>query len=102
MNQTRQNEDVKNQNLHTNEVLRQLTSKVYTMATHNKMLETQISQVGQQQASTSALTGTFQGQPKLNPKEQINVVRHQRDKKMEPTNKKNDEQKAEKVTKDHM
>ncbi|PNX66720.1 hypothetical protein L195_g055243 [Trifolium pratense] len=38
------------------------------------MLETQISQVAQQQASTSAPAGTFPGQPQQNPKGQANAI----------------------------
>lgn len=36
MTQTHQYKDYKNQNLHTNDVLRKLASKVDIMATHNK------------------------------------------------------------------
>jgi hypothetical protein len=52
-----------NQNIHTSEQIKQLTSKLDVLATHNRMLETQISQVAQQQASTSTPAGTFPGQP---------------------------------------
>lgn len=45
--QTRQNEDLSDQNLHTSEVLMQLTTMVESLATHNKALETRISQVTQ-------------------------------------------------------
>lgn len=37
--QTRQNNDFRNQNLHTNEELRQLATKIENLDTHNKMLE---------------------------------------------------------------
>lgn len=40
--QTRQNKDFKSQNFNTNEELIYLASKVDDMATHNKILETQI------------------------------------------------------------
>jgi cell division protein FtsB len=63
-----------NQNIHTSEQIKQLTSKLDVLATHNRMLETQISQVAQHQASTSAPAGTFPGQPQQNPKEQANAV----------------------------
>lgn len=43
--QTRKNEEFKNQNLHTNEVLIQLTSKVASISNHNKMLKNQIFKV---------------------------------------------------------
>ncbi|KAK2368342.1 hypothetical protein QL285_081543 [Trifolium repens] len=61
--QTQTNKEVLNQNIHTSEQIKQLTSKLDILATHNKMPETQISQVAQQQASTSAPVGTFHGQP---------------------------------------
>ncbi|MCI89355.1 hypothetical protein A2U01_0110643, partial [Trifolium medium] len=38
------------------------------------MLETQISQVAQQQASAAAPAGTFPGQPQPNPKGHVNAV----------------------------
>ena len=63
-----------NQNVHTNELIKQLAHKVDSMATHNKMLETQISQVAQQQAATAAPAGTFPGQPQPNPKGHVNAV----------------------------
>lgn len=43
--QTQQNKELMNQNVHTNELVKQLAKKVDAMAAHNKMLETQISQV---------------------------------------------------------
>lgn len=46
--QSLHNKEFTNQNVHTNELIKQLTSKVDSMATNNKMLETQISQVAQQ------------------------------------------------------
>lgn len=45
LSQTQQNNEFMNQNIHTNELLKQLANKVEAMSTHNKMLETQISQV---------------------------------------------------------
>lgn len=44
------------------------------LATHNKMLETQISQVAQQQATTIIAAGTFPSQPQPNPKGQANDI----------------------------
>jgi small-conductance mechanosensitive channel len=61
-------------NEQTSVKIKQLTSKLDVLATHNRMLETQISQVAQHQASTSAPAGTFPGQPQQNPKEQANAV----------------------------
>lgn len=43
MMQTRENYEFRNQNLLTNETLRKLTTNVNNVATHNQMLETQIS-----------------------------------------------------------
>jgi cell shape-determining protein MreC len=79
--QAQTNKDFLNQNLHTNEQfkhtneqIKQLTSKLDILATHNRMLETQISQVAQQQASTSAPAGIFPGQPEQNPKGHVNAI----------------------------
>ena len=72
--QAQTNKDFLNQNIHTSEQLKQLASKVDALATHNKMLETQISQVAQHQASTAAPAGTFPGQPQPNPKGHANAV----------------------------
>ncbi|XP_039687866.1 uncharacterized protein [Medicago truncatula] len=74
LTQTQQNKEFMNQNVHTNELIKQLAHKVDSMATHNKMLETQVSQVAQQQAATAAPTGTFPGQPQPNPKGHVNAV----------------------------
>lgn len=49
--QTYKNEEFMNQNLHTNKVLMQLSTRVESISTHTKMLETWISQVAQKQAS---------------------------------------------------
>ena len=72
--QTQQNKEFMNQNIHTNELIKQLATKVDVMATHNKMLEMQISQVAQQQAATTAPAGTFPGQPQPNPKGHANAI----------------------------
>ncbi|XP_039685657.1 uncharacterized protein [Medicago truncatula] len=74
LTQTQQNKEFMNQNIHTNELIKQLAHKVDSMATHNKMLETQISQVAQQQAATAAPAGTFPSQPQPNPKGHVNAV----------------------------
>lgn len=63
-----------NQNVHTNKLVKQLENKVDAMAIHNKMLETQISQVAQQQATIVASAGTFPCQPQPNPKGHANVI----------------------------
>src|SRR4051812_47255903 len=72
--QQQTNKDFLNQNIHNSEQLKQLSNKVDALATHNKMLETQISQVAQQQAPTAAPAGTFPAQPQPNPKGHANAI----------------------------
>ena len=72
--QAQQNKEFANQNAHTSELMKQLSNKFDTMATHNKMLETQIFQVDQQQAAIAAPTGAFPRQPQPNPKGHVNAV----------------------------
>jgi hypothetical protein len=72
--QAQTNKDFLNQNIHTSEQIKKLTSKLDVLATHNRMLETQISQVAQQQASTSTPAGIFPGQPEQNPKGHVNAI----------------------------
>jgi hypothetical protein len=72
MAQSQQNKEFLNQNIHTNEMIKQLASKVDTLATHNKMLETQIAQLAQQQAAVPS--GTFPAQSQPNSKGELNVV----------------------------
>ena len=69
-----QNKEFINQNVHTSELVKQLATKVDALATHNKMLETQISQVAQQQETTVAPAGVFPGQPQPNPKGHANSI----------------------------
>lgn len=45
--QTEQNKEFMNQNAHTSDLVKQLATKVDALATHNKMLETQTSQIAQ-------------------------------------------------------
>lgn len=59
-----------NQNIHTNELIKQLANEFDVMVSHNKMLETQISQ----QAATVALDGMFLGQLQPNPKGHANII----------------------------
>lgn len=54
------------------------------------MLETHISQVAQQQASMSILTGTFPRQPESNLKGKINIVMLQSKKDLENVGKKSE------------
>ncbi|XP_058784357.1 uncharacterized protein LOC131659141 [Vicia villosa] len=72
--QTQTNKVFLNQNVHTNEQIKQLATKVDALAIHNKMLETQISQVAQQQAPTAAPAGTFPGKPQPNPKGHAHAI----------------------------
>lgn len=72
--QAQQNKEFANQNAHTSELMKQLSNKFDVMATHNKMLETQISQVAQQQAVVAAPAGAFSGQPQPNPKGHTNAI----------------------------
>jgi len=74
MNQSKQFPELKNQTGFLNDSLIKLTSKVEFNVTHNKMLETQISQLAQQIASSSQPNGTFPGQTETNPKGQLNDV----------------------------
>lgn len=72
--QMQQNKEFMNQNIHTNELVKQLANKVEAMSTHNKMLKTQISQVVQQQAASASLAGTFPRQSQPNPKGHANTI----------------------------
>jgi len=74
MNQSKQIQELKNQTGFLNDSISMLTSKVDSIATHDKMLETQISQVAQQVATSSQTPEIFTGQTKTNPKGHINVV----------------------------
>jgi len=74
MNQSKQLQELKNQSGFLNDSLVKLTSKVDSIVAHNKMLETQISQVAQQVATSSQTSGVFLGQTTTNPKGQINVI----------------------------
>ncbi|XP_050878148.1 uncharacterized protein LOC127081964 [Lathyrus oleraceus] len=72
--QAQRNKDFLNQNIHTTEKIKQLENKVDALATQNKMLETQISQVAQQQEPTASPAGTFLGQPQPNLKGHANAI----------------------------
>ncbi|XP_050875013.1 uncharacterized protein LOC127078615 [Lathyrus oleraceus] len=72
--QTQQNKEFLNQDIHINELIKQLGTKVYSMITHNKMLEIQTLQIAQQQAPQATPEGQFPGQPQPNPRGQDNVV----------------------------
>ena len=72
--QTQQNKEFLNQNIHVNELITQLGTKVDQIIMHNKMLETQISQIAQIQALQTTHGGQFPGQPQPNPKGQANSI----------------------------
>ena len=57
-----------------NDSLDRLSSKVDSLCTHNKMLETKIPQVAQQVASPSQTSGIFPRQPEANPNGQMNDI----------------------------
>jgi len=83
MNQSKQLQELKNQTGFLNDSLAKLTSKVDSIATHNKMLETQISQVAQHMAASSQTTRIFPGQTQTNPKGRISVITLRDGKKLE-------------------
>jgi len=59
MDQSKQFQELKNQTGFLNDSVVKLTSKVDSICTHQKLLETQISQVAQQAAASSPTTGIF-------------------------------------------
>jgi len=74
INQSKQLQELKNQTGFLNNFLSKLNTKIDSIATHNKMLETQISQVTQQVATSSQTPGVFPGQTEANPKAHVNVI----------------------------
>jgi len=74
MDQCKQFQELKNQTGFLNDSLVKLTSKVDSIATHTKMLETQISQVAQQVAISSQTPGVFPSQTETNPKGHISDI----------------------------
>lgn len=74
MNQNKQLQELKNQTGSLNDSLSKLNTKVDSIATHTKMLETQISQVAQQVATSSQTPGVFPGQTETNPKAHVNAI----------------------------
>jgi len=83
MGQSKQLQELNNQTGYLNDSLVKLTSKVDFIATHNKMLETQISQVAQQVATSSQTPGVFPSQTETNPNGHINVITLRDGKKLE-------------------
>jgi len=74
MNQSKQLQELKNQTGFLNDSLAKLTSKVDSIATHNKMLETQIAQVAQQVGTSSQTSRIFPSQTETNPKGHISAI----------------------------
>jgi len=74
MNESKQLQELKNQTGFLNDYLAKLNSKVDSIATHTKMLETQISQVAQQVATSSQTPGIFPGQTEANLKAYTNDI----------------------------
>ena len=72
MDQPKQFPEHKNQTEFLNDSIVKLISKVDSIAAHTKMLETQISQVAQQVATSSQTPGVFPSQTEINPKTHIN------------------------------
>ncbi|KEH29552.1 hypothetical protein MTR_4g045643 [Medicago truncatula] len=68
MEQSKQFQELKNQTGFLNDSLVKLTSKVDSISTHTRMLETQISQVAQQVATSSQTPKSFQVKLKPTPK----------------------------------
>jgi len=83
MNQSKQLQELKIQTGFLNDSLVKLTSKVDSFATHNKMPETQISQVAQQVAASSQTPVVFPTQTEINPKGRINAITLRDGKKLE-------------------
>jgi len=74
MNQFKQLQELKNQTGFLNDTLAKLTSNVDSIETHNKMLETQTSQVAQQVATSSQTSGIVPSQTETKPKGHISAI----------------------------
>jgi predicted nucleic acid-binding Zn-ribbon protein len=85
MNQSKKLQELKNQTGFLNDSLSKLNSKVDSIATYTKMLETQISQVAQQVATSSQTPGVFPGQTEANPKAHVNAISLGGSKQLEDT-----------------
>ena len=68
-----------------NDSLTKLNVKVDSFATHNKMLETQISQMTQQVATSSQTPGIFPRQIEANPKAHVKAISLGSGRKLEDT-----------------
>ena len=69
--QSKHNEEFRQQNQIMSDVIQQLTFKVESLATYNKITETQIAQ---QASSFSRPQRMFPGKPEINPHEQCKVI----------------------------
>jgi len=85
VNQSKQLQELKNQTGFLNDSLTKLNVRVDSFATHNKMLETQISQVAQQVATSSRTPGVFPQQTEANPKAHVNAISLGSGRKLEDT-----------------
>ena len=74
MEQSKCYEELKNQIGLLNDSLTKITLKVDSIATHNKILETQISHVAQQMVASPQTTEVFPSQTKTNPKDRISII----------------------------
>jgi len=74
LDNTRHNQEFKIQAGILNDSLDRLSSKVDSLCTHKKMLETQIPQLAQQVVSPSQTSGIFPSQPEANPKGKMNDI----------------------------
>ncbi|KEH29546.1 hypothetical protein MTR_4g045590 [Medicago truncatula] len=83
MEQSKQFQELKNQTGSLNDSFVKLTSKVDSIATHTRMLETQISQVAQKVATSSQTPEVFPGQTEANPKDLINAIQLRDGKQLE-------------------
>jgi len=73
MSQNKQLQELKNQTGFLNDSLSKLNTKVDSIVTHTKILDTQISQVAQQVATSYQTPGVFPGQTEANPKAHVNA-----------------------------
>ena len=78
--QSKHNEEFRQQNQIMSDAIQQLTSKVESLVTHNKILETQIAQ---QASSSSRPKGMFPGKPATSPHEQYKAITLRNGKQME-------------------
>jgi len=74
LDNARHNQEFKIKTGILNDSLVRLSSKVDSLCTHNKMLETQISEVTQQVVSSSQPSRVFPSQTETNPKDPINAI----------------------------